>query len=116
MATISYTVTRDQQGIKTTITWPNVTEADTCAAYGFQALAENITVEADDTAAWGGSTLTMIGSNGGTGKACTSMNNSAAAWTANALFSIRQRPSSITPTFSGGLAQSVTVYMTIWAD
>jgi len=116
MATITPTVTRDQADSKYTVTWTNVTAADACAAFSFEALAENITVEADDTTSWGGATLTMVGSNGGTGNACTAMNNSTASWTANALFSIRQRPASITPTFSGGVGQSVTVYMTVWFD
>ncbi len=116
MGTINYTVTRDQQDSKITVTWANVTEADACSAFVFQSLAEDITVEADDTAAWGGATLTIVGSNGGTGSACTAMDNSTAAWTANALFSIRQRPGSVTPTFTGGIGQSVTVYMTLWFD
>jgi len=116
MAAVNYTVTSDQQGIKTTVTWANVTQADTCIAYDFTGRpADNITVEADDTAAWGGATLAMVGNNGGPGKACTSMDNTTVSWAANALFSIRQRPSAITPVFTGGLAQSVTVYMTIWA-
>lgn len=114
MAVISYTTTRSQEDQKYLVTWENVTENDTCLAFLFNEHSKNICVEADDTSAWGGSTLTMVGSNGGGGIACKAMDDSTSSWTANALFSIRERPSQITPTFAGGTSQSVTVHMVVW--
>jgi hypothetical protein len=115
MAEIAYTTSIEQPGIKHTYTWSNVTENDTCAPFEFQDLAQDISIEADDTSAWGGASLTLVGSNGGSsGAVCTAMDGSTAAWTANALFSVLQRPGSITPTFAGGSSQSVSIAMTVW--
>ena len=117
MATIAYTESYSQDARKLKITWENVTEADICQTFDFgNVLPADISIEADDTSAWGGATLTMVGSNGGGGVACTSMNESTASWTANALFSILQRPNDITPTLTGGTSQSVTIYMVVWYE
>lgn len=112
MAVIPYTVTRDQNGLFHTVVWTGVTEADTCAAYLFQQLPQDISVEFDGT--WGGATATLVGSNGGGGKACTAIGGTTADWTADALVSVLERPKSFTPTFAGGSSQSMSVYMVVW--
>ena len=112
MAAITYTKTDPQPGKKQVITWANVTESDTFVAFTFQEMPQDISIEVDGT--FGGASVTMLGANSTAAVALTAMDGSTAAWTADAIFSILQRPGSLTPTAAGGSSQSLTVTMILW--
>ena len=115
MATITPTITHEA-GHKILVQWDNVTESDTCTGFKCLGLYQDISIEADDTSAWGGATFTVVGDNGGGGATCRAVGTGSTSWTTNAIFSIVERPDTITPTFTGGSSQSVTVYMICWEE
>lgn len=113
MATINPTYIAAQADKKHVYTWSTVTESDTCAAVIFQEVPQDISVQITGT--WGGATATIVGDNGaGSGVACSAIVTAAASWTANALFSLAERPGSATPTFAGGSSQSLTITLIAW--
>ena len=112
MTAIAYTTSWPQEGKKHRYTWASVTESDTCLALDIQELPQDISVEFDGT--WGGASGTIVGTNNTATIPMTAMDGSTAAWTADALFSMLQRPGSITPTFAGGSSQSMTVTIILW--
>lgn len=94
------------------VTWPDVTEADTFAAYDLEEAVSEISIQIGGT--FGSATVVIQGSNDATSYVdLMQMNGLAASALAADLFSILDRPMQIKPSTSGGSSQSSTVTMLV---
>jgi len=110
MATIPYTVTAGDHSF--VVTWPGVTEADTCQQYSLGQVVSEVSFHSHGT--WGSATVTVKGGNVTGGMlALSKINGAAATATANSLMSIAERPLYIQPVASGGTGQSLTFTMLV---
>lgn len=113
MAVIPYSVDRVHASTKHVVTWASVTEADTCAAFTLQELPLDISAHIYGT--FGGATgVLKIANGGGSGVNAKSLDSVAISMTTEGLVSVLERPNTITPTFSGGTSQSLTVAIILW--
>jgi len=113
MAVISYTVERVHPSTKHIVKWAAVTENDTCEAFTLQELPLDISAHIYGT--FGGATgVLKIANGGGSGVNAKSLDSVAISIAAESLVSMLERPNTITPTFSGGTSQSLTVAIILW--
>lgn len=113
MAEIAYTVEHVHPGGKHVVTWAGVTESDTCQAFNLQELPLDISAHIYGT--FGSATgVLKIKNGGGSGVNAKSLDSVAISATTETLVSVLERPNTITPTFSGGTSQSLTVAIILW--
>lgn len=94
------------------ITWTPVTNADTFQAYSLDQRVSDLCFSYGGT--HDGATLVINGGDG-TRSGPTNSLTGVAAWTADACFSLAERPRSIAPaTSGGGGSQSVGLSLMVW--
>lgn len=114
MAIINPTYNRDLERL-ITVTWANITSADTPATHMIRGKQELIAVQAEGT--WGGATCRLTGSlSNVTFNNASDMTQSPIAFTANAGAGVIEPYVYWKPSVTGGTGANVTVTMSYWVD
>lgn len=111
MAEIAYSMNKQRPGA-ILYEWEAVTQADTFQRLELDTAAVEISAHIEGT--FGSATVVLKGANkDADGVVLQQMDGTEAEATAEALFSILDRPLYITPTHSGGLSESINVRLLV---